>query len=149
MNCGPIRPLGRLHRRERHHRARVVAHVELPDLLRRHAVLALRLQEDAPLPAEAVELVHVQAAEKRLHRLVDVAERDALPQHLVAIDVGEDLRHVGGERRRHAGELGPLARCGQELLQLLVEELDRAAAAILQPQREAALTCRGRESTAA
>ena len=74
----------------------VVAHVELADLVRGSLrVVALRLQEHAPLPAEAVELVHVQPAEIRLHRLVDVAERHALPQHLLAIDVGEDLRHAG------------------------------------------------------
>ena len=62
------------------------------------AVLAFGLQEHLPLPAEAVELVHDRAAEERLQRLVDVAERDALLQHLVAVDVGVDLRHVRAER---------------------------------------------------
>ena len=38
-------------------------------------------------------------------------------EHLVAIDVGVDLRHRGAERRVDAGELGPLARRGEELLQ--------------------------------
>ncbi len=107
---------------------------------RARALGAFRLQEHAPLPAEAVELVHEQPAEKRLHRLIDVAERDALLQHLVAIDVGEQLRHRRGELRGDAGQLRPLARRGEELLQVLVRGTSTAAAAaILQPEREAAL----------
>ena len=138
------RPFRGLDRRERHHRAGVVPDVELSDLLRRDAVFAFRLHEDPPLPSEPVELVHEQPAEKRLHRLIDIADRHALPQHLVPIDTGEDLRLVGGERRRDPGELGTLARFGQEFLELGVEKVDRAAAPVLQPEGKAPLAAEAR-----
>ena len=86
-----------LQRGERHHGAGVVAHVERADLPGSEPIRALGLQEDAPLPPEAVELIDVQTAEEGLHRLVDVARGHALSQRLLAIDVGVDLRHVRRE----------------------------------------------------
>ena len=102
------------------------------------AVRGFRLHEHAPLPAEAVELVDVRPAQERLERLVDVADGDALLERLVPVDVGEDLRHGGAERDVHVSDLGPLARRLEELLQVLVQEVHRAAGAVLQPEREAA-----------
>ena len=78
-----------LQRRERHHTAVVVPHVELRDVVRGGSFAGLGLQEHAPLSPESIELIDVEAAEKRLHRLVDVGQRDPLFQNLVAVDVGE------------------------------------------------------------
>ena len=139
MNCGPNVGSVDQHRRQRHHRPAIVPNVELSDLIGRASLLALGLHEHAPLPPETIELIHVEAAKERLHRLIDVADRNALPDDLVAVDVGVDLRHRGGEGRRHARQLGPLSGSGQERLQVVVQEVDRATAAILQPEREAAL----------
>ena len=52
-------PARRDDRREREHVSGVVPDVEAADVFGRRAVFGLRLQEDAPLPAEPVELVHV------------------------------------------------------------------------------------------
>ena len=56
------------------------------------AVFGLGLQEHLPLPAEAVEVVHVGAAHEGLERRVDRVQVDALLERLVAVDLGEDLR---------------------------------------------------------
>ncbi len=96
-------------------------------------------EKHPPLAAEAVELIHVESAEERLHRLVDVAEGDALLQHFVAIDVSVELRHRRGELGRDADQFGPLPRRLEKLLHVLVQEVEAAAGAVLQPEREAAL----------
>src|SRR5262249_29280408 len=111
---------------------------ELVDVLRLDAALSLRLEEDLPLPPEAVELVDVDAAEERLQGLVDVPDGDALLQDLVAVDVGIDLGHGGPPHAVDVGELGALPRPLEELLEVLLEEGDRSAAAVLEPEREAA-----------
>ena len=126
-------------RGHRHHLSVVVADVELADAFRRGPLLPFSLQEDAPLPPEPVELVHIQPAEERLHRLIDIAESNTLFEHLVAVDVDEELRDRRAECRVDIRQLGPLLRRGEKFLHVLVEELDRAAAAVLQPEREAAL----------
>ena len=74
------------------------------------AARGLGLEEDLPLPAEAVELVDVDAAEEGLERLVDVSDRDALFQHLVPVDVGEDLGHGGRQTLLTLASSGRLAR---------------------------------------
>jgi hypothetical protein len=53
---------------------------------------------------EQVEVVDIEAAERRLQRVEDVG--DAYPEHLhlVAVDVEPDLRRVGGEGAEHAGQ---------------------------------------------
>jgi hypothetical protein len=126
------------HGGERDHRAAVVFDVELVYVRGVDAAAGLRLQEHLPLPAEAVELVDVDTAEERLERLVDVADLDPLLQDLVAVDVGVDLRDVRPPHAVDVGELRALARGLEELLQVLVQELDAAAAAVLEPEREAA-----------
>src|SRR5262249_1162959 len=102
--------LGRFERGERDHGAVVVAHVELADVRGARALRSLGLQEHAPLPAEAVELVDEQTSEKRLHRLINLAERNPLLEDLVTVHVGKDLWHRHRELRRDAGQLGPLPR---------------------------------------
>ena len=71
-----------------------------------------------------------------MQRLVDVRDGHALLQHFVAIHIGVDLRDGGGELCRDSRELRTLAARGEELLQILVEKVDRPAAAILEPERE-------------
>ena len=140
-SVGELRPgdaPGRHDRGERRHLAVVVPHVELVDVLGLDAAGRLGLEEDPPLAAEAVELVDVDAAEERLERLVDVADLDALLQDLVAVDVGVDLGHRGAPDAVDVGELGALPRGLQELLEVLLQELDGSAAAVLEPEREAA-----------
>ena len=123
-------------RRERHHGAVVVPDVIIADVLYALAVFPFGLEVDAPLPAEAVELVQVQTTQIGLQRLVDVRDGHALLQHFVAIHIGIDLRDGGGELCRDSRQLRTPAACGEELLQILVEKVDRPAAAILEPERE-------------
>ena len=97
--------------RERHHLRRCCcARNNCPRFSALRAVFALRLDVDLPLPAEAVEVVHEDAAHEALQRLVDVGEVDALLEHFVAVDLDEDLRHVGQEGRADAGRV-PAACC--------------------------------------
>src|SRR5262249_41425200 len=91
---------------------------------------------DAPLPAEAVELVQKETTQIGLQGLVDVRDGDALLQDFIAIHIGVDLRGRGGELGRDPRELRTLAAGGEELLQMLVEKVDRPTAAILEPEGE-------------
>ena len=125
-------------RRQRDRLTRGVAHVELADVVRLGPELALGLDVHLPDATVLVEVVHEGAAEERLQRLVDRAERDPLLEDLVAIDLGEELRRArqqGGEEPR---ELGSLPRGGQELLGVLGEERGILARAILEHERHAA-----------
>src|SRR5260370_35263895 len=74
----------------------------------------------------------------RLQRLIDVADRDALLQRFVAVDVDVDLRHSGAERAVDVLQLRTLARRGQKLLEVFIEERHGVAPAVLQPERKAA-----------
>src|SRR5262249_36490625 len=109
------------------------------DAVGTHPLLPFRLQEDAPLTAEAIELVDEQPAQKRLHRLIHVGQRDAFLEHLVLVDVYVDLRDRRAEWRGDAAQLGTLARSRDELLDRGVEIFDRPTRSILKPEAEAAL----------
>ena len=74
----------------------------------------LGLDIDLPGAAEQVEVVDVEAAERRLQRVEDVADLDAQHLRLVAVDVETDLRRVGGEGAEDAGELGLLVGGDQQ-----------------------------------
>ena len=115
-----------------------VAHVELADVLGLRAELALGLHVDLPDAPEAVEVVHEGAAHERLQRLVDRREVDALLEHLVPVDVGEELRHAREQRGEEQGELGPLARRREELRRVLGQERGVLAGAVLEHERDAA-----------
>ena len=78
------------------------------------AVVAFGLDVDLPLAAEAVEVVHEVAAHEGLERLVDVAELDALLEHLVAVDVDETCGTAGRNVVLTPASLRPLARRGHE-----------------------------------
>src|SRR5438132_1384934 len=91
-----------------------------------------------PVPAAPVELADVGAAQECLHRLIDAAQADALLEDFVAVDAGIDLGHGGAEHRVDRSHLGALP-CGRhERAQVLLEERDVVAAAVLDPHRKAA-----------
>ena len=97
------------------------------------------------MPPEAVELVQEQPAEVSLKGQVDVADGNPLLQDLVAIDVGIELGDRGAEQRIDARQLRPFPAGLQELLEILSEERDVAAAAVLQPEGEAARVAQARD----
>src|SRR5262249_17667535 len=84
-------------RRERNHGAVVIPHKVILDVLVAPALFPFRLQVHAPLPAEAVELVEVEAAQVGLQGLIYVRHGDSLLQHFVAIHIGVELWDGSGE----------------------------------------------------
>ncbi len=125
-------------RRQRHHLAAHVAHVEVLEVVWIAPAVGRRLHEDLPLAREAREVVDVGATQKRLERGVDVGDRDALLQDLFLVDLDVDLRHRRREVGDHVLQLGPLAGGVDELFHVLRQKLDGAAAPILQEQAEPA-----------
>ena len=85
-----------------------VAHIDAVDVVDVVAKRRLGLDIDLPGAAEHVEVVDVEAAERRLQGVEDVADLDAQHLRLVAVDVEIDLRRVGGVGAEDAGELGLL-----------------------------------------
>src|SRR5205823_4641424 len=79
-----------------------------------------------------VEVVHEGAAEERLEGLVHRGQADPLLQHLLAIHLGEELRHARQQGREQPRELGALPRGGQEFVRLLGEERGVLARAIVE-----------------
>ena len=88
--------------------------------------------------AEQVEVVDIGRAEIGLDRVVDGGDRHAELLRLDAVDVDEDLRRVGGERREHRGEPRVLARGGDKFVGRGRQQLRTAALAILDAHGEAA-----------
>src|SRR6267143_15491 len=125
-------------RRQRHRLTRGVAYVEATDIVGLCSELAFSLQVHLADAAVLVEVVHEGAAEKRLEGLVHRGQGDALLQHLVAIHLGEELRHTRQQGREESRELGPLPGGGQECFRLLREERGMLARAILEPPRHTA-----------
>ena len=139
MNSGPGRDSNFVSADKRHHVAVRVAHVELADVFQVGAVLAFGFDVDLPLPSEAVEVVDEQSAHEGLDGAVDVVERDALLEHLVAIDRHELLRHARQERGDDAGAIsGRLRAAAMNLLQIVGQELHVVAGAVFQDEGEAA-----------
>jgi hypothetical protein len=68
-----------------------------------------------------------------------------LLQHLVAIDVDELLRNAGQKSRTQAGDLRPLSRCVKKRIQVLRQELDAAARAVFEDERESARGANARD----
>ena len=138
---GEFRAAARLHTgdgAERDHLVVGVPHIEEADVLRLGPELAFGLDEDLPLPAEAIEVVHEVAAHEGLQRLADLREIDALLQDLVAIDVDEDLRHGGQEGAGRGGDLRAFAHGFEEAVQVFAEEGRIAAGAIFEHEGDAA-----------
>ena len=99
VNSGPERDSNRRQRGQRHHVARCCSARRTGRRSRRVAIVALGLDIDLPLAAEAVEVVDERPAHERLDRSIHILDVDTLLEHFVAIHVDELLRHVGQERR--------------------------------------------------
>ena len=110
----------------------------MTDVLRRRAIRTVRLHVDLPDAPEEVEIVHEDAAHKRLQRPVDRAQIHALLQRLVVVYIGKDLRDARNERRGQGRELGAGAGHFQEFVGVLGQEVDALARTILQHEGNAA-----------
>ena len=119
MNSGPLILFNPVNGAQRHHLAVVVGDVKLAHVFGAGAVFALGLDINLPLPAEAVEVVDQVAAHERLQRLIHVADVDALPLHLGAVDVDELLRNAGRKVEVTADQFGTLAGRRNELLNVV------------------------------
>ena len=91
---------------DRDHAALRIADINLIDVVDIVPKRRFRLHVDLPRAAEHVEVVDVEAPQRRLQGVEDVADLDAEHLRLVAIDIEVDLRRVGGIRAVHAGKLG-------------------------------------------
>ena len=100
-------------RAHRHHRARGVSDIDIVDIVDRLSIRRLGLDIHLPGAAKNIEVVDVITAERRLQRIEDVADLDAKHLCLVAIDVEEDLRRVGGEGAEHTREFRLLVGADQ------------------------------------
>src|SRR2546430_6940459 len=124
--------------RKWHHLPPVTSDVELANVSRSRAIIAFGLDVTLPLATKAVEIVDEQAAHERLERFVDVANGNALLNHLVAVHIHELLRHVGQKRRAQAGNLRTFPRSCHKGLQIRGKKSDVFASAIFQDKRKAA-----------
>jgi hypothetical protein len=86
-----------------HHTAGAVADVDLPEILDAGAVVLLALDIDLPNAAEQVEVVDVDAAERRLQCGEHVGHRQPQRLRLLAVDIEEQGRVGGGEGGEHPG----------------------------------------------
>ena len=99
---------------DRHHLAGAVAHIDVPDVGNVAAVGRLALNVDLPGAAVEIEVVDVDAAERRLQRGEDVADVEAERLRLGAVDVEIDRRIGRGEGREHARQPRvPIGRADQ------------------------------------
>ena len=84
-------------RADRHHLAKIVARLELPDAVRVDAELRLGLRVNLPGAPEEIKVIHIHRAEIRLQRLADVGHVHAHALGFDAINVHAELRHVRAE----------------------------------------------------
>ena len=147
--CRPvtIEAYGKFRTRRRFHRHQrregywvsvIVPNPEEPDVVGFRAKFSFRLHVHLPHPPETVEIVDKESAHERLERLVDRIQIHTLLEHLVAIDIGEDLRRARDKRRGERRKLRPLARRLKESIRVLRQELDALAGAIFEHERHAA-----------
>ncbi len=99
------------------------AHVELRDVLRLRAELAVGLHVHAVAAVVEVEVVHVGRAHEDLQGVGDLAERHLQPLRLLAVDRHQELGIVGGEAAEEAAQVGPRVPLVRELAGDLVELL--------------------------
>src|SRR5690348_8395396 len=62
---------------KRHHIALRRPYIKSLDVGRALTVSRVGLHQNLPCPAEAIKVVHVESAEERLQRIVDIAHRNA------------------------------------------------------------------------
>jgi hypothetical protein len=102
------------------------------------AVFALRLDVDLPLPAEPVEVVDEDAAHVALERLVDVGERTPCFRTLSRSTLTKTWGTTGRKVVDRPVSSFRLARRRHELVQVVGEERDVLAGAVLEDEGEAA-----------
>jgi hypothetical protein len=121
-----------LHQRVQRNQCTVACtHEDLAEILGTAAELCLRLQVHAEVAAEQREVVDVEAAERGLHRVEDISERDVERAGFFTINVEAVLRRAGGQRGLHAGEFRAHRRSGNELVGLRHQFVDTSATAVL------------------
>ena len=133
------------HVAQRHHLTGAVPHRVALDVAGVRPELAVGLHVDAIRPVVEVEIVHVRRPQQNLHRLRDVAERDAEALRLLAIDRHDELRIVGRELREHAREARRLVRLPRQVARGVGEILDRAAGLVEQLVLEPAEVAEARD----
>src|SRR5712675_2628325 len=74
--------------------ALVVAHIELRQVLRIRSVRRFGLDIYLPGAAEIVEVINEQATHICLNGLIDIADRDTLLKHFVAVNIDVLLWHT-------------------------------------------------------
>ena len=114
-----------------------VAEIKQPEVVEIRAVVALRLNIDLPLEAEAVEVIHEIPAEEGLHGLIGFGEIHALDHRLGFIHIEVDLRHIPQRGCEKAGELRASLRGGHEFLRVLRDDIHRSARAVLEHEGHA------------
>src|SRR5215207_6297950 len=134
----PGGPVHRGERAERHHLAQIVAHLEIEDVLRRHAVGRVGREQHAEDAASAAEVVGVRAAERDRQRGVDVRDGEPERPRFDPVDHHAKLRRVLLPLGPHADEHGALAGRAEQLVARRAQLLERVAAAILEHEAEAA-----------
>ena len=125
-------------RGEGHHGPVPVPHEVAAELVHAVPVLALRLDVDLPLAAEAVEVVDEDASHVALQGAVDVLQGHALLEGLVAVHVDVDLGDRRDERGRQSGQFLAPPRSLHELRDVCGKERDVPAGAVLEDKGEAA-----------
>ncbi len=113
--------MGGYDRGKRDHAAFAASHIVLANVFRAGPFCSLGFDKNFPLPSEAIELVHEQAAEECLHGLEDVAYRDALFQYFVAVYIRVNLWNVGCKGSIDAADLRTLACGRQKFLEVLIK----------------------------
>src|SRR5207302_11116345 len=101
-------------------------------------VITLGLDVHLPLAAEPIEVVDKQPAHECLDRSVDVVEGHTLLDYFVSIYFDELLRHARQEGSTQAGDLGTLTGGRQEYVQVIREERDILAGAVLETEVKSA-----------
>ena len=125
-------------RGERDVLAFIIADIKLSDVFRASAVLALSLDINLPLAAEAIEIVNEVSAHEGLDGAVDIVEVHALLQDLVAVDVNKFLRDAGQERCAKAGDFRALASGVEKSGEVPGEEWNVGAGTVFKDEGEAA-----------
>ena len=108
------------------------------DVARIAAEFRFGLRHHAERASEQVEVVHVEAAQKSLHRLIDIHDGNAHRASAFAIHLQTQLRLVGDEGGDHLSERGVLPGGRQEGLRHTGKPGDVAAGTVLQFHVEAA-----------
>ncbi len=125
------------HGAQRRHVAVGVADLELLGVVRVHAEGGVGLNVDLPGPAEAVEVVDVEATQVHLERVEDVGEGHAHRPDLGPVHVDVELRRAGAEAVEQADEAGLPVALGGQLVRLALERVEVDVAGGLDHQLEA------------